>query len=84
MMRVLGNAVLVFVLLHGPNGHEIVLNSRMVTSMHAGPGAGNQLVTEDARCIINTADGKFVSVIETCDIVRELFRQSGRKPEKSK
>ena len=76
---------LVFVLLHGPNGHEIILNSRQVTSMHAArPDKPNELVTESVRCVVNTTDGKFVSVIETCDFVRELVRQSGRKPEKSK
>lgn len=66
---------LALVLLHGPNGHEILINPATVTSMHAAiEGQKNQLVTDEVRCIINTSDGKFVSVVETCDVIRELFR----------
>lgn len=66
----------VLVLLHGPNGHEILINPAAVASMHSAiEGKSNELVTDDARCIINTNDGKFVSVVETCKTVRELFRQ---------
>jgi len=68
--------VAVLVLLHGPNGHDILINPAAVTSMHAAiEGQKNEYVTDAARCAINTSDGKFVSVVETCETVRELFRQ---------
>lgn len=71
----------VLVLLHGPNGHEILLNPAAVTSTHAAiEGKKNEYVTEDVRCVINTSDGKFVSVIESCETVQQLFRQSEGKP----
>lgn len=67
----------ILVLLHGPDGHEILINPALVTSMHASrDGDKNEHVSEAVRCLINTADGKFASVVETCETVRELFRQS--------
>lgn len=73
--------VAVLVVLHGPNGHEILLNPAAITSMHASrPGIENELMTDEVKCVINTTDGKFVSVIETCAQVRELFKQIGVKP----
>lgn len=68
---------LALVLLHGPNGHEILLNPATMTSMHAArPGVPNELLTDEVKCVVNTMDGKFVSVVETCERVRELFRKS--------
>jgi hypothetical protein len=62
------------VLLHGPNGHEILVNPATVTSMHSAiEGKPNELLTDAVRCLINTSDGKFLSVIETCETVRELM-----------
>lgn len=67
--------ILVLLLLHGPGGGEIILNSKSITSMHAAiPGKPNRLVVEPARCVINTTDGKFVSVIESCDDVRKMIK----------
>lgn len=66
-------AAVALVLLHGPNGHEILLNPALIASMHAAkPGVENKYVTDEAQCVINTADGKFVSVVEPCATVREL------------
>jgi hypothetical protein len=65
--------VAVLVLLHAPDGHEIVLNSAAVTSMHSAiPGEPNKAFTAAVECLINTSDGKFVSVVESCDKVRDL------------
>lgn len=69
-------AASVLVLLHAPDGRAILINPAAVTSMHAAiEGKTNEHVTEEVRCIINTSDGKFVSVIEGCDRVHELIRQ---------
>ena len=63
------------VLLHSPNGHGILINPAAVTSMQSAVhGKANAHIHEGVRCLINTSDGKFVSVIETCDQVRGLFR----------
>jgi hypothetical protein len=34
----------------------------------------NKLVTDSARCVLHTTDGKFNSVRETCQMVRALFQ----------
>lgn len=66
------------VLLHGPGGREILISPGAVTSMQAAiEGKPNQNLAEAVRCVINTSDGKFVSVIETCGKIRELLE--GRK-----
>ncbi|KRR21375.1 hypothetical protein CQ14_06915 [Bradyrhizobium lablabi] len=74
------SATIILALLHAPNGHDIHVNPREVTSMHAAiPGKKNELVTEGVRCVINLTDGRFVSVVETCDEVSRLF-QTKRPP----
>jgi uncharacterized protein YlzI (FlbEa/FlbD family) len=62
-------AALHWIVLHGLDGREIVINPNEITVMrgkeegkHFGPGA---------ECMINMADGKFVAVKETCEAVRE-------------
>lgn len=67
----------VLILLHGPNGHEILINPATVSSMHAAiSGKPNQLMTEEVKCLINTTDGKFLSVVESCDVVRKLLEDA--------
>lgn len=68
------------VMLHGPGDREILVNPATVTSMHAAiTGRPNEQLSQQVRCLINTSDGKFISVIETCDQVRNLFRQGDGK-----
>jgi hypothetical protein len=63
-------------LLHGPDGHEILLNPRAIASMHAAvKGQPNKQFDADVRCVINTTDSKFVSVTETCDEVRQQIKE---------
>jgi hypothetical protein len=63
------------VLLHGPHGHKIYINPESVTTIRASPNEKNEHFTEAVRCLLNTSDGKFISVVETCEEVRELFQQ---------
>lgn len=72
-------AASVLVLLHAPDGHEIHINPVTVTSMHAAiEGQKNKSVTEQVKCLINTTDGKFLAVVETCDVVRKLLEESAK------
>lgn len=64
--------IAILVLLHALDGHVILINPHAVTSMHASAGP-NVHVADGVQCLINTSDGKFVSVIETCEKVRELI-----------
>jgi hypothetical protein len=67
-------ALAVILLLHGPGGREIRVNTAHVTSMHAAiEGEPNKAFTDEVRCVINLADGKFVSVIEPCHVVQSML-----------
>jgi hypothetical protein len=72
--------VIGLVLLHGPHGHEIYVNPETVTTMRAAaPGKSNEHFIDAVRCMLNTSDGKFVSVVETCETVRGLFQKERSK-----
>jgi hypothetical protein len=65
-------AVLTLVIVHGLDGHEIIVNPQAVTSLQS-PRSHDHHFTEKARCFISLADGRFVNVVETCDTVREMI-----------
>jgi hypothetical protein len=66
--------VLHLIVLHTVDGHEVSINPKQVTSLHAAKDdQANKHYVEDARCIISLTDGKFVTVIERCDAVRKLL-----------
>ena len=67
--------VLVLIILHNTAGNQIVLNTNEVVSMREGDG-DNQRVTKGIRCIINTTDGKFISVVEECHDIIEAAKES--------
>lgn len=65
------------ILLHTPDGHVVEINPAMVTSLHAAKeDAPNKQLTDAVRCLISLADGKFVSVVENCDTVKQLLEGS--------
>jgi hypothetical protein len=71
------NLILALLLLHGPTGREIRVNPRSVTSLHSSvPGQPNKTLTDGVKCLVNLADGKFVSVAETCEMVSEMIERS--------
>jgi hypothetical protein len=63
------------VLLHSPTGSAIYVNPDTVTTMRSPPAEKNKHFTDEAKCLLNTSDGKFISVIESCDEVRESFKK---------
>jgi hypothetical protein len=58
------------IILHTPGGKEVAINSDAIVSMRDGEHKGEYL-SEAVGCMINTNDGKFVSVVESCEAVRE-------------
>jgi hypothetical protein len=65
---------LILILLHAPDGHEVTLNATAVVSMHAAiPDQPNKVFTDEAKCVVNTIDGKFFSTRETCETIRYLI-----------
>ena len=61
--------VLNLVELTGPEKQIITINPETVVTLRAPRNKGH--LDNDVKCIIHTSDGKFVSVIEECDVVRE-------------
>ena len=66
---------LVLIMLHAPHGHVIYLNPDSVTTLRAAAGEKNKLLIDDVKCLLNTLDGKFISVIETCETVLRLIER---------
>lgn len=61
-------------ILHNVSGHEVTVNPAMVTSLQ--PRQRGELFAEGVECMINLADGKFVTVREACEDVRRLIAES--------
>ena len=67
---------LVLILLHGPDGREIRVNTEQVTSLRSGQGGDqNKAFTGAVHCMVSLADGKFVTVAEPCDEVQKMMEQ---------
>jgi hypothetical protein len=70
---------LVLLVLHGPDGREIDVSVNEITSLQCKmPKIENRLFHSGVNSIVNTSDGKFVSVVETCTQIRELIEKSER------
>jgi hypothetical protein len=64
------------ILLHGLHGHVLYINPDEVVAIRSP--TQQSLIKEGFNCAIFTTDGKFVSVIETCDKVNGLLGQVPR------
>jgi hypothetical protein len=65
----------VLIVLHTLDGREIVVNPKHVTSMREAKDddAGSKAFAPGVRCMINTSDGKFVTVVEPCPVVQQMI-----------
>jgi hypothetical protein len=68
-------------MLHRADGGEVAVAPSQVTALHAkAPAdASNRAVTAGARCVVWLADGKMLSVVEPCDVVRRLLEEAAAK-----
>ena len=71
--------LMLMIILHSGAGVEMAVNPALITNMR-NPEPGNPSFTPTVRCLINMADGKFVTVKETCEEVRRMMRQQGVQP----
>jgi hypothetical protein len=55
------------------NGAAVLVNPELVTTLHAPAGGERKNFGGKVQCLINTSDGKFVTVLETCDVVRGML-----------
>ena len=67
-------AVLHLVLLHTVDGRVVAVNPEQVTSLQASiPDQPNKVLVETVQCVVGLTNGKFISVIEPCDAVRQML-----------
>ena len=67
----------VLILLHAPGGNVIHVNPDLIVSMYAAvEGRPNKQIDVDVKCRLNTNDGKFIAVVESCEQVQEMFRKA--------
>jgi hypothetical protein len=64
-------AVVVIIILHALSGAELSVNIDKIVSMREGEHKG-EVFTKEVQCIVSTNDGKFLSVVETCDEIRNM------------
>ena len=62
------------------DGREVMINPKAIVTI-GGPRASTeqQLLTDKATCLVTLVDGKFVTVVESCDTIRQRLqdRQGG-------
>lgn len=60
-----------------PDGAIVRINPQYITKLYptkeAQDKGPNQMVVTGARCVITMADGKFLSVLESCDYVTKII-----------
>jgi hypothetical protein len=73
---------IVLIALHSPDGMEILVNADEITMLRPSReaiGKPNDLVTGGVRCIIGLNNGKYISVVESCGMVREAINASAKE-----
>lgn len=69
--------VLHLVLLHTVDGRDVLVNPEQVTSLtHSKDGEQNKVLVESVECVIGFTNGKFISVAEKCDKVKQLLEDA--------
>jgi hypothetical protein len=70
-------AAIALIELHGPAGQRIFVNPSEVTSIREPHGIDQGHWAKGTRCLVVMADGKFLTVTEACDEVRQKL-EAGR------
>jgi hypothetical protein len=73
---------IVLIALHSPDGMEILVNADEIAVLRPSQestGKSNDLVTGGVRCIIGLNNGKYISVVESCGMVREAINASAKE-----
>jgi hypothetical protein len=73
---------LTLIVLHTVDGYEVFINPDEIVMMRptseAARGTRNEVVVTGVYCLIGLTNGKFVSVVETCPVVRDAINQTNR------
>jgi hypothetical protein len=61
---------------------EILVNADEITMLRPSQeatGKTNEIMTSGVRCIIGLNNGKYISVVESCGMVREAINASAKE-----
>jgi hypothetical protein len=67
-------ACVIFIMLHSASGVGIGVNASEITNLRS-PEPGGTTFSKKVKCQVNLTDGKYVSVLETCDEVRRIIQE---------
>lgn len=65
--------------LHNVDGDEILVNAEQITTLHhtkESQGGSNKLVSGGHNCVIGLTNGRMISVVEDCGMVRQAIREA--------
>jgi len=68
-MNQLSIVAIALVELHGLSGQKIDINPAEVVSVRKPRVTDQGYISKNVRCLITLADGKFVSIVDECDVV---------------
>lgn len=72
-------ATAVFIMLHNVDGDELLINIDHIIMLQLtkeAKGGVNELISGGNKCVIGLDNGKFISVVEPCGMVRQAIRQA--------
>jgi len=63
------------------DGRQVLINRQaIVTIGGARKDGGQPVLTGKATCVVTFVDGKFLTVVESCDAIRQRLQLPGVKP----
>jgi len=63
------------------DGRHVLVNPKaIVTIGGARTDRGPKVITDKATCLVTLVDGKFVTVVESCDTLRQRLHQDKQVP----
>ena len=63
------------------DGRHVLINKQAIVTIGGARSVDNQpLLTGKASCVVTFVDGKFLTVVESCDTLRKKLDLPGVKP----
>lgn len=73
-------AAVVLIVLHNVDGGEVTINPEHVVVLQPTKdenlGTPQRLMAPGPKCVIGLSNGKFVSVVEDCGLIRQAIREA--------
>lgn len=65
-----------YIAVHTIDGREVLINRQAIVTI-GGPRSTTeqQLLSDKATCLVTLIDGKFVTIVESCDAIRQRLEK---------